>query len=228
MENKGTKEPQYNVCIDYKNKFGLQSFGLMSSYIWTTDPKRMAFVFSRYKFIAKMFAGLDRVVEIGCGDAVGSRIVAQDVTSLTAVDFDPVFIGDAKSRSAEPFKIEYMVHDILDSPVPGGFDGAYSLDVIEHIPAEKEDLLMRNVVQSLNPGGAAIIGTPSLESQAHASPPSKEGHINCKTAAQLKELALKFFHNVFIFSMNDEVVHTGFYPMAHYLFALCCNPKDNT
>jgi hypothetical protein len=32
----------------------------------------------------------------------------------------------------------------------------------------------------------------------------------------------KFFHHVFIFSMNDEVVHTGFYPMAHYLLALGC------
>ena len=27
------------------------------------------------------------------------------------------------------------------------------------------------------------------------------------------------------FSMNDEVVHTGFYPMAHYFFALCCGKK---
>ena len=26
--------------------------------------------------------------------------------------------------------------------------------------------------------------------------------------------------------MNDEVVHTGFYPMAHYLFALCAGKKD--
>jgi hypothetical protein len=24
-----------------------------------------------------------------------------------------------------------------------------------------------------------------------------------------------------VFSMNDEVVHTGFYPMAHYLLAVC-------
>ncbi|MCA6302689.1 MAG: hypothetical protein IM629_12150, partial [Phenylobacterium sp.] len=31
---------------------------------------------------------------------------------------------------------------------------------------------------------------------------------------------LKFFSNVFLFSMNDEVVHTGFAPMAHYLFAI--------
>ena len=36
------------------------------------------------------------------------------------------------------------------------------------------------------------------------------------------------FRNVFIFSMNDEVVHTGFYPMAHYLFALCCHPTHTT
>ena len=32
----------------------------------------------------------------------------------------------------------------------------------------------------------------------------------------------QFFHNVFIFSMNDEVVHTGYAPMAHYLLALGC------
>src|SRR5262249_47894355 len=35
----------------------------------------------------------------------------------------------------------------------------------------------------------------------------------------------KYFAHVFIFSMNDEVVHTGFSPMAHYLFALCSVPK---
>jgi len=25
--------------------------------------------------------------------------------------------------------------------------------------------------------------------------------------------------------MNDEVVHTGFYPMAHYLFAICAGVR---
>jgi hypothetical protein len=28
-----------------------------------------------------------------------------------------------------------------------------------------------------------------------------------------------------LFSMNDEVVHTRFYPMAHYPTALCCGKK---
>ena len=36
----------------------------------------------------------------------------------------------------------------------------------------------------------------------------------------------KFFHNVFVFSMNDEVIHTGFQPMAHYLWTVCENRKN--
>jgi hypothetical protein len=66
---------------------------------------------------------------------------------------------------------------------------------------------------------------PSLESQAHASPQSKAGHVNCKSGPELRKAMEKYFHSVFVFSMNDEVVHTGFYPMAHYLLALCTHPK---
>jgi cyclopropane fatty-acyl-phospholipid synthase-like methyltransferase len=105
------------------------------------------------------------------------------------------------------------------------FDGIYAVDVIEHIHPEQEKQFVGNMAKSLSDRGVCLIGTPSFESQEHASAPSKEGHVNCKKAPQLKELMSHFFHNVFIFSMNDEVVHTGFYPMAHYLWALCCNRK---
>jgi hypothetical protein len=27
--------------------------------------------------------------------------------------------------------------------------------------------------------------------------------------------------------MNDEVVHTGYYPMAHYLIAICATPRSS-
>ena len=78
---------------------------------------------------------------------------------------------------------------------------------------------------SLLPHGVLIVGMPSLESQAHASPQSREGHVNCKSGRDFKALMERFFHNVFLFSMNDEVVHTGFYPMAHYLLAVCTTPR---
>lgn len=225
MTAKRTKEPQFDYHVTLRDEEGLETFGLMSNQTWRDDPKRLAFFLSRYKFVAKMLDGKKSALEIGCADAFGTRIVRQVVPRVMATDFDPLFIEDAKQHASPQWPIEFAVHDILEGPVADGFEAAYSLDVIEHIPAAEERQFMRNLVGSLTPDGVAIIGTPSLESQAYASPPSKVGHVNCKTAAELKTLAAAYFTNVFIFSMNDEVVHTGFYPMAHYLLALCCGPK---
>ncbi len=80
---------------------------------------------------------------------------------------------------------------------------------------------MANIRKCLTRDGVCIIGTPNISAHVHASPASREGHINLKSADTLKALLSRHFANVFIFSMNDEVVHTGFYPMAHYLIALC-------
>ncbi len=137
-----------------------------------------------------------------------------------------MFVADVERRKDSSWPLETAVHDMLEGPYGGDFDAAYSLDVLEHIERSREAKFLGNVARSLRPQGVLVIGTPSLTSQAHASPASKEGHINCKTAETLKALLQGFFHNVFIFSMNDEVVHTGFYAMAHYYFALCCAPME--
>ncbi|MDP6959497.1 MAG: methyltransferase type 12, partial [Planctomycetota bacterium] len=56
---------------------------------------------------------------------------------------------------------------------------------------------------------------------------SKAGHVNCKKGPELRTLMERHFHTVFLFSMNDEVVHTGFLPMAQYLLVLCASPKGS-
>ncbi len=83
---------------------------------------------------------------------------------------------------------------------------------------------MSNLSASLNPTGVCIIGMPSLESQRYASPNSQIGHVNCKTGENLETLMRMYFRTVFMFAMNDEVVHTGFLPMAHYLLAVGIQP----
>ncbi len=225
MASDKTKEPQYQVCLDARDESGLAPLGLMASYTWQHDPRHLVFLLSRYKFIAKMLTGRQHVLEVGCADAFGTRLVIQEVERLTAVDFDAVFIEDAKQRMDPKWPFDCHVHDMLEGPVSGSFDGAYALDVIEHIEESKEDRFVGNIVGSLTENGVLLIGTPSLESQAHASPPSKAGHVNCKTADSLRLLMSRFFENVFVFSMNDEMVHTGYAPMAHYLIALCCSKR---
>ena len=223
MTKEHTREPQYQPCLELRDREGIPRLGLMSGQVWHEDPRRLAFVLSRYKFVAKMLSGRSHVLEVGCAHAFGARIVREETTRLTAVDFDSVFVHDAIERMDKHWHFVCMTHDILEGPVEGEFDGAYALDVLEHIPKQHEQRFVHNMVQSLVEHGVLVIGTPSLQSQAHASLGSKEGHVNCKNHHELQELLSGFFHNVFIFSMNDEVVHTGFYPMAHYLFALCCS-----
>jgi 2-polyprenyl-3-methyl-5-hydroxy-6-metoxy-1,4-benzoquinol methylase len=217
-----TIEPQYDDCLELRDRQGLAQFGLMSNLGWHQDPKRILFTFARYKFVAKMFSGMDRVLEVGCADAFGTRIVRQETKHVVATDFDPVFIEDATQHVDPRWAFECRVHDMLNGPVGEEFDGAYTLDVLEHIPAANEDRFVANIAASLAPHGVLIVGSPSLESQEYASAVSKAGHVNCKTGPELRQLMSRYFHNVFIFSMNDEVVHTGFHPMAHYLFAVCC------
>jgi 2-polyprenyl-3-methyl-5-hydroxy-6-metoxy-1,4-benzoquinol methylase len=172
-----------------------------------------------------MFSGKNNVLEIGCADAFGTRIVQQHVDMVTAIDFDPVFIQDIEKRYNKNWPLEFLVHDMLHSPIERNFDAAFCLDVLEHIKPSDEALFIRNICQSINPNGVFIAGMPSLESQKYASPQSKAGHVNCKSGLDFKKLMEFYFHNVFLFSMNDEVVHTGFSPMAQYLLVLCTDKK---
>ncbi|MEA3089641.1 MAG: hypothetical protein QOJ04_983 [Caballeronia sp.] len=217
-------EQQYGEMIAEIRKRGPERMGFMTSWAWLDDPKRLAFMLARYKFVAKMIGGTDKALEIGCGDGFGARVVAQSVGSLTAVDFDPEFIESARSLASDKYAIEFKRHDMLKGPVEGAFDACYSLDVLEHIEPKDEAVFLGNVMCSLRPAGVCIIGTPSLESQAYASKYSKLGHVNCKTQSDLRQTMRQFFANVFMFSMNDEVVHTGYGKMSHYNMALCCGP----
>jgi 2-polyprenyl-3-methyl-5-hydroxy-6-metoxy-1,4-benzoquinol methylase len=220
-----TKERQYQGMVEQADASGLESLGLMTSYAWNDDPKRLTFTLSRYKFVAKMLSGRKNVLEIGSADAFGTRIVRQEVEKLTATDFDPVFIEDVRQRMNPRWSFDVFVHDMLAGPVPGSYDGIFALDVLEHITPETEGAFLTNLVGSLAPHGVVVLGMPSLESQVYASPNSKAGHVNCKSMPDFKRVMEQYFHTVFCFGMNDEVVHTGYHKMAHYLFVVCCDSK---
>jgi 2-polyprenyl-3-methyl-5-hydroxy-6-metoxy-1,4-benzoquinol methylase len=226
MTERRRGEAQYGPAVDLVRRHGLQRMGLHASWAWYDDPKRMAFSLARYKFVAKMIEGAASALEVGCADGFASRIVAQAVGRLLAVDFDPEFVASARETAARgKWPIEFREHNMLVASVAGEFDAIYSLDVLEHIPAEQEERFLANMIAPLQAHGVCIIGMPSLQSQQYASALSKEGHVNCKDQSEFRSIMRKLFHNVFMFSMNDEVVHTGFGAMSHYNIALCCGRK---
>lgn len=199
----------YDVCHDA---------GGMTAYEWERDPKRLAFILARYTFVAKMFAGKGEVLEVGCADGYGSRIVRQAVSNMVAIDIDAQSIGEARRMNySARWPITYSCVDVMELDLPS-YDATFALDVIEHIERRKMSEFL-NAMHRI--ARVCIIGTPSLESQQYASELSKQGHINCMSGERLRTECAKHWSQVFMFGMNDSVLHTGFLPMSHYLFALC-------
>jgi cyclopropane fatty-acyl-phospholipid synthase-like methyltransferase len=195
--------------------------GSMHSESWDMDPKHLGFVLARYKFVSKMLVGKSRVLEIGCGDTTGSRIVKSTVDHLEGIDIDAERMASSPSKGTK-WEIPTKVWNILDGPLPSNFDAIYSLDVMEHIPPEYETMFLRHIKYMLRDNGVLIIGMPSLESQVYASEGSKAHHINCKSEDGLRLILKQYFVNVFMFGLNDETLHTGFGPFCNYRLAVCC------
>lgn len=226
MASRKMRDPVNQANVEFVDQRGEISLGLLKSREWLEDPRRFVFSLARYKFVAKMLSGRTNVIEIGCGDAFAAPLVMQEVKRLTVSDFDEEFIKDALKRRTPEYPYEAIVHNFLEGPITGRFDAAYSLDVLEHIEAKNEGRFLRGIAQCLTEDAVMIVGMPSAESQVYASKGSKLGHVNCKSGPELKMLMQNYFRSVFMFSMNDELVHTGYHKMAHYIMALCAHPRS--
>ena len=194
--------------------------GPIISYSLLHDPIHMAFVLSRYKFISRILTGKNKVLEVGCGDAFGTPIVAQFVKHLTAYEIDPRYVEDNKRRLAQIKNIKYELFNICDQAPTEKFDAIYSVDVIEHLDKKLTKYFVENAVKGLATNGVYMVGTPNINANLYASVQSRIQHINLFSHKRLRVLLERYFENVFMFSMNDEVVHTGFAPMAHYIWGM--------
>jgi 2-polyprenyl-3-methyl-5-hydroxy-6-metoxy-1,4-benzoquinol methylase len=194
--------------------------GPWTSYSLMHDPKHLAFVLGRYKFVAKMLQGRERVMEVGSGDGFGVPLVANAVKQLFTVDWDQRLLDSNARRLKHLTNVTYVLADLNTQSPDLQVDAAYWVDVLEHLDAATESAVIENIVRCLPEDGVLITGTPNRTASQYASPQSEVAHINLKTMDELRALMQKYFRNVFMFGMNDEVLHTGYAPMCHYIWSL--------
>ena len=189
------------------------------------SPRHILFTLSRYKFAAKMLPqdGPIDVLEIGCSEGVGTNLMAERGHRITAIDQDSEAIAHAKKSIGNP-NLTFLDGDFIGRKI-GTFDACVTLDVIEHIDQKVEQAFIDSIKANLKDDGMCVIGTPNLTASQYASKASEIGHINLFDAERLYALLRKNFVHVFMFGMNDEVLHTGFHPMCHYLMAIASVPR---
>ena len=197
------------------------------SYLLIHNPRGLFFTLARYKFSSRLIGSepKKRILEMGCNEGIGTLFFSENLHDITAVDFDKEAIEWAIKNLGTKKKNIKFIHDNFLGKHFGTFDAIVLIDVIEHIYKKNESLLFTSILDNLTDHGICIIGTPNVSASKYSSKTSEAGHVNLYSPERLRDLMRGFFSNVFLFGMNDEVVHTGYYPMCHYIFCLGCGKK---
>ncbi len=216
MSNSNEKKLWYRYGAKLEGK--QVSFGPYYSYQWRRTPLHILFTLSRYKFALKMIGDDKRILELGCNEGFGSYFLSQFSESVHGVDFDERAILWAKENLQE-LNLTFENDDLLGKGY-GIYDAVISFDVAEHIYQENERLFFQTLADNLKRYGVCLVGVPNVEAEKYSSPENRSAHVNLFSASKLRNALEMFFGRVFMFSQNDEVIHTGYAPMAHYLIAL--------
>jgi len=196
-------------------------FGQHLAYQFLNTPRRILYMMSYYKFASKMIGRKKSVLDVGCGEGLGTWLLAKECGQAEGIDTDHEAIEIGK-KNWNDSKILFNDVDFFTADNKKTYDAIVSFDVIEHILPENMIKFWKKVLDLLNDNGIAIIGTPNITSNQYASTVTRAGHVNLYSGERLEEEMGKFFKYVFMFGANDEVIHTGFLPMAHYLIAVGC------
>ena len=163
--------------------------------------------FFRWGWVARRVKRGMRILDIGCGvDLPLERVISApnvymnaQPEMIVAVDWNkvPRHFNPAWLLLKDDFDFNSRFAELITSTSPEGevrfipssqFDLIVCLEVIEHMPVEKGDELLRGIYACLKPGGCAILSTPVFDGKAAANHIHEYG---------IAELAQKFITNGF-------------------------------
>lgn len=203
-----------------KEYFPIDQFSLDRDFL--KNPLMSGIKLARFKFVAKLLSKEDTVLDLGCGNGYSSYFFSKFCKKVTGVDLYANIPAVSKKMAAE--NLTFIKADILSPPAiisNYGTTVVTAIDVIEHFHKKDGEKIVGIYSKILSAHGMMIIGTPNKFSEMYRSRQSKDIHFYEYRPDELKELCNKYFNRTILFSMNDELVHTGFYKLAWFIFVCC-------
>jgi ubiquinone/menaquinone biosynthesis C-methylase UbiE len=121
-----------------------------------------------YEFAVPYITGKN-VLDVGCGNAYGTALMAKSAASITGLDYDAGTVADNQKRYSAIGNLSFRQGTV--PPLPFGdasFDVVTAFQFIEHIGARKE--FLRECLRVLRPGGKLLVTTPNVKKSLARNP----------------------------------------------------------
>ena len=190
-----------------------------------SNPLMATVRFARYKFVSKMLSMDDAILDVGCGEGFSAFYYSKFCKSVTGIDIDKI-----KAKSWNEYKkpkINFFLFDANQiNKLKSKANCIVNIDFIEHIEKKEGIQFIKNCKKFLESqkdkkSKMLIIGTPSYYSRKYRAKHNLQIHKYEYKPDELNEICKKFFTRTFMFTMNDELVHTGFNKLGWYFFIIC-------
>jgi len=185
------------------------------SYQFVNNPRKILYTMSYYKFAAKMIGSRKKVLHVGCGEGLGTWLLAKECGYARGIDTDIDSIRVAMNTWTDKI-ISFEAIDFFLMKKEE-FYGLVSVDL--PLPHEKSRFF-KHITGYISHDGVAVIVTPNVISEQYVNSAGENGYWK-----QLLREMEQYFHHVFIFGATGEVIHTDFLMSSPYLILMGCRKR---
>jgi SAM-dependent methyltransferase len=160
-EQEGAKEPSAGQPIEERPVEELVRFREEHAYFelerrYRGTPEEIA---ERISIYLPYLEGKGKVLDLGCGRGEALALLAGHGMPASGVDASARMVALCRERGLQAEEGDLL--ERLAAVAPGSLGGVVSFHVIEHLPPEVVDRLVRLAFRALSPGGVLILETPN-------------------------------------------------------------------
>ncbi len=147
-------------------------------------------------------AGGRVVLDAGCGDGLGTVLLASAAAQVIGEDRDPAVVADCRERWSDLANVTFRLADVgagadVDAP-QGDVDLVCNFQVLEHV--EDDLAFVRALRRRLRPGGVLLLTTPNVRRSVSENP----YHVREYTADELQRLLEQVFDEVEVVGVHGS------------------------
>jgi 2-polyprenyl-3-methyl-5-hydroxy-6-metoxy-1,4-benzoquinol methylase len=158
-----------------------------------------------YEFVLPMIKD-KKVLDVGCGLAYGTALMAGSAESITGLDYDQETIDENISRYQGIKNLNFQRAIIPPLPfADNSYDVITAFQFIEHIAPRKE--FMKECLRVLKPGGSLLVTTPNVKKSLARNP----FHVHEYTFDEMKSEVSSLTGKFKLHGLNGNEIVNSYY-----------------